>query len=394
LIKSIRVLLVVLILAAFVAGASMLVLRKKRQLKAAPKYGMRPRTVTVVEAREGDLSKEYHYLAVVEPARRSELSARVTADVMEVLKDEGDPVKVGETLVRLDDRDIQHRIRVIAAQIEQAQADLAANEATVEALERTWKYQKSELERARPLTARDLLAHSELDRREAQEAEARGKLRAAGMRTVAVGKRVAALEAQKAELKTQLTYYRIRGPYAGVVAVRRVDPGDLASPRTVLIEVEDTSALRLSFDIPQTDLPAVRTGLPLRFTARGERRSAKLSVLFPALTEARMLRAEARLSGAAAQNLSSGAYVPVSVVTDTRKGVTLVPRSSLIDSPDGKPYVFVVQDGRLQSRRVDVLGHADGETALKGVKPGERVVRHTFLGWTRLTSGEKVEAVP
>jgi len=70
-----------------------------------------------------------------------------------------------------------------------------------------------------------------------------------------------------------------------------------------------------------------------------------------------------------------------------------VPRSSLIKSPEGEDHVFVVKAGRLEARAVRVLGYTDDRAAVEGVEPGEDVVWNTFLGWARLSSGEKVEAV-
>ena len=390
----IRLMAILLVLGTLTAGTVGLVLKKKRQLKQAPRPGRQPRTVTVVAAEQGTLTEAKHYLAVVEPARKSVLSAQVTAQVRKMCKDEGDSVEAGETLVLLDDREVWHRLKVLAAQIEEARADIDSNKATVEALESMWTYQKTELERAETLVKKGVLTPAELDKRRTLEAEARGKLQAARNRTTAIRKRIASLEEQKSESKTRLTYHEITSPYGGVVSTCYVEPGDLAAPQRPLIKVEDTSSLKLSFDIPQTDLPAVKIDLPIRFRVHGTDRAAMLSTLFPSLNKARMRRAEARLTGDVRQGLLPGSYLSVFVITDTLRGVTLVPRSSLIDSPKGAPYVFVVQDGHLQARNVEVLGHTDGQTAVKGVQPGELVVLHTFLGWAQLTSGEKVEAIP
>ena len=107
-----------------------------------------------------------------------------------------------------------------------------------------------------------------------------------------------------------------------------------------------------------------------------------------------MLRAEARLSGGKEKGLLPGAHVSVSVVLNERAGVTLVPTSSLIGSPQGGSHVFVVEKNRLSAQAVTLLGRVGDEVAVEGVQPGVRVVRNTFLGWARLASGEKVEAVP
>ena len=71
----------------------------------------------------------------------------------------------------------------------------------------------------------------------------------------------------------------------------------------------------------------------------------------------------------------------------------LVPAASIIESPDRKPYVFVVSDGRLEVRPVRVFGSSGDDVAVEGVDAGQQVVLSTFLGWAQLSSGLKVEAM-
>jgi len=194
-------------------------------------------------------------------------------------------------------------------------------------------------------------------------------------------------------VRTQLGYYTLKSPISGVVAERRVDPGDMASPSRTLIRVQTTDRLKLAFDVPQKDLPRVSQGQNCTFRVDGQKQSAAISLMHPSLNKARMMRAEVRLQNRAEQGLDPGMYVPVSVVLDTLREATLVPRSSLIPSPEGQKHVFAVQDGRLNPRAVEVLGASGDRAVVSGIKPGVSVVKNTFLGWARLSSGEKVEAV-
>ena len=164
--------------------------------------------------------------------------------------------------------------------------------------------------------------------------------------------------------------------------------------KTFLTRLGTGSRLVVTGDVTQSDLPAVKEGMPVRWSAAEKQRSIPLTLMYPSLNEARMTRAEAWISGAQKKSgLTPGAYVPVSVVLDRTESATLVPRSSLIEAPGDGDHVFTVKDGRLEARSVDVLGHTDDHAAVSGVEPGATVVRNTYLGWARLSSGEKVEAV-
>jgi len=119
-IKISRFLLVLLIVAALFLSAAFLVNRKKMQLAQAPKYGVRPIPVRATTAKLGNLSTGIDYLAVVEPVRTANISARLTATIDELLCDEGEVVKAGQVLIVLDSREIENNIAATEANIAQA----------------------------------------------------------------------------------------------------------------------------------------------------------------------------------------------------------------------------------------------------------------------------------
>jgi len=391
--RVLRVLVILLVLAGLGAGARFLVLRKKAALATAPKFGVRPLPVQVATARRGDLRQTLSYLAVVEPIREARISARLTATVEQVLHDEGERVKAGEVLIKLDGREIRDDIAGVEAQIAQAKSDLAANEATIKSLIDSVAYWRREAQRDKTLADKGTIPASEAEGTAEKANEFQGRLDTARQKSKAIGHLVQSLLRKKERLETKLGYCTIRSPYTGVVRWRQVDPGDLAAPGKALMVVADRSALKLAFDVPQQDLSSMHTGLHVVFAVGGQARQARLSHMFPSLNVARMLRAEVELSGQAMRGLSCGQYVPVSVVASEMKGVTLVPASALVECPKHKLHVFVVKDGKLAHPIVKVLGSSGDDVAVEGVEPGAQVVTSTFLGWVRLAAGQKVEVV-
>jgi RND family efflux transporter MFP subunit len=390
---ALRILVVLVVVAAIFSGGVWLVQRKQRALSEAPKYGMQPTPVRVAVARRGALVRKRGYLAVVQPVRVANVSARLTATVEKVLHYENEPVKAGDVLVILDGRQVEESIASMKAQVEQAQADLASNQATAEALAKTAAYWEREAQRDKTLSDKGTIPPAQAEGTADKADEARGQRDAAHKKSSAIESLIESLRRKQAELETQLSYCTIRSPFDGLVSHRLVDPGDLASPGKVLMEVEDRSQLKLCFDVPQQDLPEVREGLAVRFAVNGQDRKATLSHLFPSLNLARMLRAEVSLRGPEAEGLSSGAYVPLGVVLGETKDAVLVPASSLVESPDRKPYVFVVREGQLEARPVNVVGSSGDDVAVEGLEAGQEVVLSTFLGWATLSSGQKVEVM-
>ncbi len=391
--QNYRIFILAAVAVLLLIGAVSLVAEKKKELQQVPKYGNKPMPVTAIKAQKGDLNRKKDYLGVVEPAREAEVSTKVSAKVEEVLVDEGDRVDSGELLIELDFAEIRHKLGSMQSKIQEAKANLSGNRATVKSLESSYQYWKAEKERNQDLLQKGAVATSEAQRVADRAAEVRGRLTAAKEKSKAIQESISSLRKQVQEIRARLEYYSISSQYSGTVSERLVDPGDMASPSKPLLRVEDRKALKISFDIPQEDFPEVDQGQEVVFSLQGKEKRAKLSLVYPSLNPARMKTAEVWLQEKENKGLTPGAYLPVSVIVQEFKNITLVPRSALIPSPRDKKHVFAVEENRLQAREVKVLGTSGDKIAVEGVPPGTRVVQNTFLGWNRLSTGEKVEVI-
>ncbi|MFN2352946.1 MAG: efflux RND transporter periplasmic adaptor subunit [Desulfopila sp.] len=389
----VRIGLLLLVIIVLIGGGGFLIKQKKQELSQATPYGEQPRPVTVVKVKKGDLRIENTYLAVIEPFEEGRISARVTAEVKQVLVDEGDRVQDGSVLAKLDAEEIKHRIASAEAAVEQARADLKAGRATVQALQTSNEYWQAEKERDRILTGRGALSQAQAEKTAEKTASVKGAFIAAQQRYRAIQKQIEALEQQKAELTARRGYYTLTSPFSGRVSERKVDAGDMTAPGRELLVIQNQNRLKISFDVPQKDLPEVTTGNVVGFSANGHSQEASITVMHPSLDKAGMLRAEAWPDRQAAAGLTPGAYLPVTVSIQILGNVILVPESTLITGPAGKHHVFTAKNGSLTAKPVEILGRAGDRAAVKGIDSGTRVVENTFLGWAVLSSGQKVEAV-
>lgn len=388
-----RVLILCVVVAALAVAVRTIVTRKRASLASAPTYGLRPLPVQVAVVVETPLEQTLDYLSVLEPIREANVSARLTAVINEVRVDEGVPVRKGAVLITLDDREIREDIAATESQIAQAEADLAANEATVQALVQSVAYWNNEEKRDQKLAAEETIPAARAEATSDKANESRGKLAAAKKKSTALRHLVDSRRQGKAAQMVKLSYCTITSPYDGGIRYRRVDPGDLATPGKALLVVADRSGLKLAFDIPQGDLSDVREGQTVRIRVQDRVREVKLTHLYPSLNAARMLRAEATLPPSARDGLACGQYVPISVVIARHGKMPHVPASSVIEMAGKPPCVYLVKEGRLHRVPIRIVGSNGDRVAVEGVAPGDRVVTTSFLGWARLADGMPVEAV-
>ena len=151
------------------------------------------------------------------PLRQATLSTKLMGTVLQVFAREGDRVVAGQTLVRIDARDLAAKHSQAAAVI--AEAEAVRRDAVIQA------------GRIRALYADSAATRAQLDAVET------GLLRAnAGVR---------AARASSDELAAASAYASIRAPFSGIVTKRFVDPGAFAAPGSPLMTVEDGDQLRI-----------------------------------------------------------------------------------------------------------------------------------------------------
>jgi RND family efflux transporter MFP subunit len=165
---------------------------------------------------------------------------------------------------------------------------------------------------------------------------------------------------------------------SGTVLSAPVSAGDTISAQTAVITVGDLSALVVETFVPERFVTAARLGLPAQVSLEalpGETFSAVVDEVSPILDPAsRTLRIRLRFTRRD-ERIKAGMFAMVSLVTNSRRGVPVIPRGSVINTY-GSWIVFTVDEGNIARRREITLG-LESETLLEvtgGLELGERVV--------------------
>ncbi|MDW7645904.1 MAG: efflux RND transporter periplasmic adaptor subunit [Desulfuromonadales bacterium] len=381
-----------IILFLVLAAALLLVARKKMELAEAPRPTLQPTVVRTAVSERGDLTRTRTYLGRVEAWQSAGISSRITSVVGEVKAREGEKVRQGEVLLRLDDTELRRALQGAAARVANARDQAEAVAAKVSSLRQSLAFWEKEEERDRTLASAGAIAPAQAEATADRLNQVRGELEATLQSLQAARSLVESQRQQQQEAAARLAYTEIRSPFDGLVARRLVDPGDLAAPGQRLLEIEDHSRLKIRFDIPQKDVPLVEKERQVIVEGDGQKQALAISRFYPTVNPDQTLTMEAELP--AVTSWRPGAYVPVSTVVERAADVILVPEESLIPSPEGGLAVFVVEEGVTRPRPVQLLLSEGGLAAVSGLDEGVTVVLSTYLGWNRLSGGEAVEVRP
>jgi len=338
--------------------------------KKAPAKGPQAAPVTAATVASGDMPVILTAPGTVEPLANVAVKSRVDGQIVEVLFKEGDAVRQGDVLFRLDDR-------LVKAQIAQAEAGIARDEASLRDAEAT-------------LARREAL----IDKRIVTEASRdQARFLVDGLRaSIRAGQ--ALLESQR----TQLDYLTIRAPIGGRTGSLNAKVGTMVrnADTTPLVTINQTKPIWVTFSLPQADLGALRRALaakaPADVTVAGSRGPAVVPGVIAFIDNQVDKQTGTIAAKVVCENadeaLWPGLSVEVALTVEMKPDMLSVPASAVLPAQQGMIVWVIGPDNRVAPRAVTVE-RIVGQTAYLsgGVKPGERVVTD---GHIRLSPGAAV----
>jgi len=300
----------------------------------------------------------------VQPERRADLRAEVSAVVLQVLRENGDPVKRGDVLVKLDETSIRDSL-------------LSAEEATRAATQAFEQSQRT-LERLKTLRASGMTSAQALDDAEVRRNSAQSEVSAAKSRLAAA--------------RQQVGRTVVRAPFDGIVSDRKVSAGDTAAIGKELLKVIDPASMRFEGRVSADKIASVKIGQPVLFRVNGygeQQFSGIVKRIDPSANDVTR-QVEVLVAFAnSTQPRVAGLYAEGRVDAVVSDALTL-PESALVRAGD-KTYAWKIKGNTLT--RADLgVGVRDPRTGnfevKSGVATGDTVLRHPS---SNLKDGQKVE---
>jgi len=329
--------------AVFIAAIGGVKVQQVRAAIAHSTFQPPPEAVTTAVARQESWPASLNAIGTVNAIQGVTVSADLPGVVDRIEFESGRKVAAGAVLVRLDTK--------------QEQAQLTAAEAQRELT-------RLNLERARDLRDKKVLAQSEYDRAaaEAQQAEAR-----------------------VVEIRATIARKTIRAPFSGALGIRQVNVGQYLAAGAPVVPLQSLDPIYVDFTVPQQAVASVAPGVEVRVGAEGSAETtpgkvtAVDSVIDPATRNVHVQATFSNKDG----RLHPGMFVKAQVVTGASAPIVALPASAVSYAPYGDS-VFVVKEMkdakgnayRGVAQQFVKLGPGRGDlvAVVSGVAPGAEVV--------------------
>jgi membrane fusion protein, multidrug efflux system len=288
----------------------------------------------------------------VQPERRADLRAEVPAVVLAVLKENGDPVKRGDLLVRLDQTSIRD--------------SLNSAEASARAASQAYDQSQRQFERMSKLRETGVVSMQQVEDVEIARNSAQSEREAARARVVTA--------------RQQLERTEVRAPFDGIVSDRKVSAGDTTQIGKELVKVIDPTSLRFEGLVSADNIGEVKAGQRVNFRIHGfEDRdfTGTVTRVNPAANvTTRQVEVLVSFADEKQKPDVAGLYAEGRVETNSVAALML-PAASIWREGD-LSYAWRVHDGKVQKVKLE-LGNRDLRTGnyrvSNGLGEGDRVLR-------------------
>ncbi len=290
--------------------------------------------VEAVTAARQTVNASYAGTANLDAPNESVVTAKSSGVMVSQLAEEGDFVRQGQVLARIDPA--------------RARLEVQRNQATVNKLSNNYR-------RAQELLAQKLISTEAHDQIRFDLESARASLDLAQL---------------------ELAYTNVTAPISGVVAQRMIKQGNLVSLNAPVYRIVNNQQLEAVMNVPEREMAVIQSGLPVRMlvdAVPGQVFEGRIDRVSPVMDAGSgTFRVTSVFDGK--QVLRPGMFGRIEIVYDRRENVLTVPRTALLDD-ESEPSLYVVRDGK--SVRVAVkTGYSNGDIieVVSGLKAGDIVI--------------------
>jgi RND family efflux transporter MFP subunit len=307
--------------------------------------------------------------------RKAAVASKVTGRLVFLGVEEGNRVKKGEVIARLENDDVRAAVERVMADVKVAQFNVQQSQAELDdaALDFT---------RKRQLVDKEIIPQSQFDAAEARYKKAKA----------AVAAQQATLRSTEAALKetqVSLEYTIIRAPFDAVVLTKDADIGDIVTPigaaadaKAAVVTIADMDSLKVEVDVSESNIEQVKVGQPCEIqldALPNDRFPGVVHMIVPTadrskasiLVKTAFLEKDPRILPEMSAKV---AFLSRQVRPEEEKSIKALPATAVVNR-DGDTVVFVVRNNQARKTPVHLGRHLDTMVEiLNGVEAGDQVV--------------------
>jgi HlyD family secretion protein len=362
---------------------------------AAYKLKFSPMPVAAYIMCMGEVRGEVMGTGTLEARVKTTISPRIQERLAEVLVDQGDPVKSGQLLARLDDAETKQQVAIAEATLAAARATaerVRADEARAQAV---LKQAQQDHQRSIELLAGKITSQADFDRTAEALHVAEADLKRSQSAIMEAESQVRTEEKTLLYQREHLAFTEMRSPYDGLVTRRDRDAGGVVVPGASILQLVATNEIWVSAWVDETAMGGLKAGQAARAVFRSEPAKGYAGEVArlgrEADRETREFVVDVRVKELP-ENWTIGQRAEVFIETGRKSNVVVVP-SAFVRWRENKPGVYVNDHGQARWRGVTLgLRGLQNAEVTHGLSVSEQIIRPVEGQKQALTDGQRITA--
>lgn len=326
----------------------------------------------------GEIIAEVMGTGTLEARVKTTVSPRIPERLIEVLADQGDTVKAGQLLARLDDAEAKQQVAIAEAALAAARQTAARVQADLARSEAVLTQAKLDHERMMQLVASRAVSQADSDKSAEALRVAEADLKRSHAAIAEAESQIVVAEKTLLLRQKQLAFTEIHAPYDGLIIRRDRDAGEMLVPGASLMQIISLDEIWVSAWVDETAMPALKVDQPARITFRSEPSHVypgKVSRLGRETDrETREFIVDVR-AVELPENWTIGQRAEVYIETGRQADAVLLPAAFVVWK-ERRAGVFVNSGGKAKWREITPgLRGANRISVTQGLSAGDQVLR-------------------
>ncbi len=355
-----------------------------------------PQKVKLVSLEKRDLTAQVYGNGTVEAKVVVGVSSKITGRIIELCADQGDYVKRGQLLAKLENNDFIQQQHQSEAGVNRAAASLNVEQANLQKAKANLVLAEKNAQRYRTLADKNLVSKLEAEQFENTYLVAKEEVARSSAALESVRMEQSANRAGLGFAKSKVADTLIYAPQDGVIITRDLEKGATVSPGLAIFTLADPQTVWVKANVDESQLRGVSVGKKALITLRSSSNEQLPGQVARLGRESDRVTEELEVDVAFTPPLKSfrlGEQSDVYIVTETKKDVPSLPSAALV-AKEKKRGVWVVENSKLKFKEV-TIGIVDrkGFTEIKtGLEGGERIAMAPPPDMAKFSNGMKVVA--
>ena len=315
-----------------------------------------PTKVTVVTVEKRDLTAQVYGNGTVEAKVVVGVSSKITGRIIELYADQGDRVKRGQLLAKLENDDFRHQEQQAEAGLSRSAATLSVEQANLQKARTNLVLAEKNALRFKTLSAKNLVSTLEAEQYDTASQVAREEVARSQAAVEAVRMEQQAGRASVGFAKSRVVDTLIYAPQDGVIITRDLEKGATVAPGMSIFTLADPKTVWVKANVDESQLKGIAVGKKAIITLRSSSGEQLPGQVVRLGRQSDRVTEELEVDVAFSEPLKQfrlGEQSDVYIVTDTKKDAPSLPSAAIV-AKDKKRGVWVIKEGRLTFKEVTI----------------------------------------